>query len=471
MFKSEYDQIIRENFNLSDTRTRKYIVALEDAGQEQLLAALSSALYDKIVSKVDDIDFGTIPLSRGDITKVEGFAGTEECLNIIRRLVIEYKQDTSIVDVVITAIQNIKDRKPTFIKAYALNVELPMVIYNTMVLSIERSTSLMIATCMEYVKDPASESPKAALDKVAYQKTMDDLLFKQLISFNNMCTKGTLDKTLDACIKHPSIKEDVEVTMQIVPPADPDENADDAVEDIDPASPFVPNNTVEPFAKEENEAAPEEFPEEENDANDDVDPDAPITSTDNDSVEPENIPNVAPGDEITPNDRPIVEDEAEDQRDLPVEDNSEVPVEEKGPAPSKLGISAGTVIAVSLGALFAIKGIPFIVTKVLIPALRAIVYTHYYTKMKISDYLEIQAQLIEANANDLQYSSDSNLSEEQKKKVIKKQLKWAKTLREWSNKFAIDNKATNNKANKEIEADKKHKNVVDRNDNGDDVLF
>ncbi len=255
--------------------------------------------------------------------------------------------------------------------------------------------------------------------------------------------------------------------------ADPDENADDAVEDIDPASPFVPDNTVEPFAKEENEAAPdpEEFPEEENDANDDFEPDAAITSTDNDSVEPENIPNVAPDDEITPNDRPIIEDEADDQQDLPVEDNSEVPVEEKGPAPSKLGISAGTVIAVSLGALFAIKGIPFIVTKVLIPALRAIVYTHYYTKMKISDYLEIQAQLIEANANDLQYSSDSNLSEEQKKKVIKKQLKWAKTLREWSNKFAIDNKATNNKANKEIEADKKHKNVVDRNDNGDDVLF
>ena len=87
MFKHEYDQIIREHFDLSDKYTRKYITSLkEDAQQDQLLAALSSALYDKIVQKVDDIDFGSIPLSRGDITKVEGFASTEECLNIIRRL-------------------------------------------------------------------------------------------------------------------------------------------------------------------------------------------------------------------------------------------------------------------------------------------------------------------------------------------------------------------------------------------------
>jgi hypothetical protein len=253
MFKSEYDQIIRENFNLSDNRTRQYIVALEDAGQNQLLAALSSALYDKIVSKVDDIDFGTIPLSRGDITKVEGFAGTEECLDIIRRLVLEYKQDTAVVDVVLTAIQNVKDRKPIFTKAYALNVELPIVIYNVIVLSIERSTSLMIATCLEYVKDPNSESPKAALDKVAYHKTMDDMLFRQLISFNNMCKSKSLDKTLEACMKSPYIKEE----FDFVEPAeeDPEVNADDVIDDLPVESPFVPNNDTEPFSE------PEEAPE------------------------------------------------------------------------------------------------------------------------------------------------------------------------------------------------------------------
>ena len=64
ILKRDYDQIIRENFDLSDKYTRQYIVTLEDAQQEQLIDALSAALYDKIVAKVDEIDFGTIPKSR-----------------------------------------------------------------------------------------------------------------------------------------------------------------------------------------------------------------------------------------------------------------------------------------------------------------------------------------------------------------------------------------------------------------------
>ena len=166
MFKSDYDKIIRENFDLSDRNTRQYIATLEDAGREQLLNSLSSAMYDNIVAKVDEIDFGTIPISRGDITKVEGFEKTEQCLDIIRRLVMEYKQSTGVVDVVISAIQNVKDRKGLFIKSYALNVELPMLLYNTIVIYIEKYVSLMIATCIEYIKEPTYSYTKADLNKV-----------------------------------------------------------------------------------------------------------------------------------------------------------------------------------------------------------------------------------------------------------------------------------------------------------------
>ena len=258
MFKSEYDKIIRENFDLSDRYTRQYIATLEDAGQEQLLNTLSSAMYDNIVAKVDEIDFGTIPMSRGDITKVEGFENTMQCLDIIRRLVIEYKQSSGVVDVVISAIQNVKDRKAIFIKSYVLNVELPMLIYNSIVMSIERSVSLLIATCIEYIKDPMSSSPKAALNKVAYQRTMDDVMFKQLISFNNMCANGSLDKVIDAVLKNP-VKEDVEMQFGTITPIseeEPTSNGDDAIKDIVQSSPVAPGNTVDPFSDPNASVAP-----------------------------------------------------------------------------------------------------------------------------------------------------------------------------------------------------------------------
>jgi hypothetical protein len=425
MFKAEYDKLIRENFDLSDRMTRQYIATLEDAKQDQLLTSLSSALYDKITTRVEDIDFGTIPASRGDITKVEGFNTTQDCLNIIRRLVIEYKQNTSIVDVVLSAIQNIKDRKGIFTKAYALNVELPMLVYNTMVMSVEGATSLMISTCIQYIKDPTSNTFKTALDKVVYTKTLDNMLFKQLINFNNICANGSLDKIMEDVIKHP-VKEDVDFTEE--EPADGD-NRSGLVDNPVPESPFDDN--IETSEEEPREKLPYEDIEDDIEAADTEIVDR-LDDT-NDSVEAKNIPTVDPTDSVSPEDRPINEYDKK--------------VNEAAP-----------LVAIPI-VLAGIKVIPAMFN-LIIKLLREAVYVIYYSRLKFSDYLSIQANFIEANANELQYSTTSKLSDADKKKTIKKQLKWVERLRKWSNKFAIDNKQAVNKANNDIDDDNSHKHTI-----------
>ena len=54
----------------------------------------------KIVEKVDDIDFGTIPRSRGDITKIENYTSLMECIDILRNIIVEYKENTLPIDTV-----------------------------------------------------------------------------------------------------------------------------------------------------------------------------------------------------------------------------------------------------------------------------------------------------------------------------------------------------------------------------------
>ena len=488
MFKHEFDQIMREHFDLSDKYTRRYIASLsEDAQQDQLLAALSSALYNKVVEKVDDIDFGTIPLSRGDITKVQGFSSTEECLNIIRRLVIEYKQNPAVVDVVISAVNNIKERKALFIKGYTLNVELPMLLYNTMVLAVERSTSLMIATCIEYVKDTTGNDFKMALDKAAYNRTMDDLLFKQLIDFNNMCHKGQLDKTLEAVMKNPvRVKEEVENmygSVRAIDEEDPTSPEMPTISDDD--SPFDNQDTVEPAEnQEENEPAqelpvpfevPSEPPvdpaEEESPEDKDVNPDTQLTFGDqHDEVEPENIPTVNPGDDVLSSDTPLNELDDTDENN---ETNNGVPYipEEEEPVEESAAATAAVIKAVAIGGAALAAYLTPKVIMLIIRLIRSCIYTYYHSKMKISDYLEIQADLIEANANDLQYSTTSDVPDKEKEKIIKKQLKIAAKLRKWSNKFAIDSKASSNKAKQEIDKEDKSKNKIQPNENGDDSIF
>lgn len=202
MYMNKFDQIVKEYFDLSDSYTRHYFATLDEADQGSVLDALSSALYDKIVARVDDIDFGTIPKSRGDITQVDGYATTMQCIDIMRKLAIEYKQSPELIDVISSAIANVKDRKSTFMAAYGHNVEFPMVMYNLIVLSIENSVSYLIATTVQYIKDPSSTSLKIAMDKIAYAKAKDDLIYKQLIDFNKMCANKSLDKIMDSTLKN-----------------------------------------------------------------------------------------------------------------------------------------------------------------------------------------------------------------------------------------------------------------------------
>ena len=474
MFKSEYDKIIRENFDLSDRYTRQYIATLEDAGQEQLLNTLSSAMYDNIVAKVDEIDFGTIPMSRGDITKVEGFEKTEKCIDIIRRLVIEYKQSTGVVDVVISAIQNVKDRKGIFIKSYALNVELPMLIYNAIVMSIERSVSLLIATCIEYIKDPNSSSPKAALNKVAYQRTMDDVMFKQLITFNNLCSNGSFDKVIDSILKHP-VKEEVEMQFGTVTPISEEEptNGDDIIKNIVQDSPIAPNNTVDPFSDPNAEVAPGVIPVEpeeenvpdknegsdegltgdteipaENEFPEDVPEETPNIAS-NDNVDPENIPAVVPGDDVTDSNSAINEKELNEGT-----------------------IGTGLKIAAIIAAL-AIGGTKVfsMAINIIIGLCRNLIYGFYFSMFKFSDFLEVQADLIEINANDLRFSTTTTLSDEERGKTIKKQYKVVEKLRKWANVFAMDSKKTTNEVNKAISSEDKKKKTINKNEYNDDIIL
>ena len=240
MFLSEEEKLIREYFDISDPTTRALLLH-EDTNNEQLLAALTNALYDKIVSNVDKIDFGSIPRSRGDISKVEGFENTVECLNIMRKIAIEYKETPDYVDTVLGAINNVKERKAVFMKGYATNMEFPIMLYNLVVLCIEQSVSYMIAVCIQYIKDPETGSMAAALDKVAYNNTKDNLLYDQLNKFNIGCATKQVDLAIDEVFKNAkAVKEAVEdmgatdrLINRKVRPRGIDQMPDDLFDDAD----------------------------------------------------------------------------------------------------------------------------------------------------------------------------------------------------------------------------------------------
>lgn len=187
-------------FDTDDDMTRYILLSVNEADQSVVMQSLANKLYENIVDKVDKIDFGTIPLSKGDITKIENYDRLVDCVRIMSDIIQRYNQNTNCIETIATAIQNMIDNTDLFTKAYALNVEMPIIIYNTMVLSIVSATSLMISSCVDFIKSADKNGFDISLNRAELIRTKDALLFKDLEKFNKLCANGTFDKMINGII-------------------------------------------------------------------------------------------------------------------------------------------------------------------------------------------------------------------------------------------------------------------------------
>lgn len=192
----EYTKAMNEYFDITDRETRKILLAVNEADQNKILVSLTSKLYDNVVDKVDDIDFGEIEMTKGDIEKLSNFNTLHECLNNMAKLLIEFKQDTKPVDTIAECVSNLIESKHIWTKAYAVNAELPMITYNTMVLAVIEATSYMVSMCVEFIKSPSQDTMQIMIDKSALTKSKGHMLFKNIESFNSAYNKGQVEKAM-----------------------------------------------------------------------------------------------------------------------------------------------------------------------------------------------------------------------------------------------------------------------------------
>ena len=198
--KKDFDGIVAEHMDLQDHDTLNTICSINEADRAAVLTSLTSKLYDNIVDKVDDIDFGSIATSRGDITKIENYERLLDCIELMRSIVEEYNQSTEPIDVVSDAITNVRNRTRLWTKCYAMNLEMPIILYQSIVMACVSSISLLISTSIEFIKNTDDGTYTAALDKVAYNKTSVNLLYTNLKKFNQACKSKQIDDAVEQVI-------------------------------------------------------------------------------------------------------------------------------------------------------------------------------------------------------------------------------------------------------------------------------
>lgn len=209
-----YKKILMENMDMGHIPTVQHMVSLNEAEQNTFLVSLTNRLYQLIVNKIDDIDFGEIPSTKGNIRKMSKYNQIRECIEVLNNIFVQYKENTEPVQQIDNALSNLENNADLFIASYSEDIKLGQMIYETTALGIIEALGFMIATCIEYVKDPKKQGLSIVLNKTGVMKVKSHLLYENLIKFNEACKNNDLEKALQPLIKN-KIKNFDAVTIGI----------------------------------------------------------------------------------------------------------------------------------------------------------------------------------------------------------------------------------------------------------------
>lgn len=174
-------------------QTNMFLYSLSENGINNTSDKLVTYLYKTAVEKYQYIDFDNIAASKGDITRFTGYETVKSTLETLESL----KQRAGIntfreLDIIKETLTQLEKNKTELAKAYLQNVDMVVVLYNTVVYSVVASTSLLISTMVEYLKSPGGDL-QIVLNTTT-KKNKDYLLIDSLENFNNAVRKGELTK-------------------------------------------------------------------------------------------------------------------------------------------------------------------------------------------------------------------------------------------------------------------------------------
>ena len=198
----EFKQIVSEYMDITDYKTNTRLYNLDEAEQNTVLLSLTNKLYQMIVAKIDDVEKGDIPKSRGDITRLPKYNQLKECAKTLTSIFEQYKEDTAPVKVIENAIDNLEDNSDVFVQAYMAKVDFGIMIYESVTLAVIGSLSYMIACCIEYVKDPKNDGLTIVMDKTGVAKVKEHLLYENLVKFNEACRTNDVENAIRPLIKN-----------------------------------------------------------------------------------------------------------------------------------------------------------------------------------------------------------------------------------------------------------------------------
>ena len=195
---NEFDFVHPIVMEASTSADRAYMRKASKDEIHQINGTLINSLYKETVNR-NHCDFGDIPKSKGDITKVKHYKPTVECLNILETLFVENEINEPRLTEIQDAVKHMEKYTPQFEMGYRMNQDFVILLYNTTVMAIIDATSMMIASYMDFIIGPDQEkyTPTGRFDKGRGEVSLENLT-----KFNTLAYNGKLRESLEKSINN-----------------------------------------------------------------------------------------------------------------------------------------------------------------------------------------------------------------------------------------------------------------------------
>lgn len=165
------------------------ITNLEESEKTSMSIEVARKIYELASQKLPSIDFGDIPLSKGDLTRFTHYTTMTDSLDVLE----EAFGTTQVPDIITVrqAINNLIANKDHFTKAYVDGISGPIYLYQLTVMACLQSISLMISSYLNYVKNPdGTFTIELAISTTKKIKSMETLSINSLETFNSFCLQN-----------------------------------------------------------------------------------------------------------------------------------------------------------------------------------------------------------------------------------------------------------------------------------------
>jgi hypothetical protein len=168
---------------------------LNEDDKRELQAKVAESLFFTVKDKSSELEYDSIDKSGGDIEDMPGYDVLSNSIHSLQTMYASTKSAPSEVNDLFRCLTNLQKFKRYFTQAYAKGDEATKLLYRNMVVALIAGTSFMVATHVEYIKEPGGEFSA----KLKTLRTMERSLFLDNIAkFNSMADSGQLKTFLDA---------------------------------------------------------------------------------------------------------------------------------------------------------------------------------------------------------------------------------------------------------------------------------